>query len=137
MVRIKHSVASHKRKKRVLQQTKGQFGHRKNRFRQAIKSLQKGLVYAYRDRKVKKRHFRELWITRINAAARLQARAERRWPMTDKEFLHSLWTKHYGPDSVQQRERAICISCGKPRVLGQRGEAKDKCKKCRKKEVQP
>ena len=70
MVRIKHSVASHKRKKRVLKQTKGQFGHRKNRFRQAIKSLQKGLVYAYRDRKVKKGEFKRLWIVRINAACR-------------------------------------------------------------------
>jgi large subunit ribosomal protein L20 len=70
MVRIKHSVASHKRKKRVLKRTKGQFGHRKNRFRQAIKSLQKGLVYAYRDRKVKKGEFKRLWIVRINAACR-------------------------------------------------------------------
>ena len=70
MVRIKHSVASHKRKKRVLKQTKGQFGHRKNRFRQAIKSLTKGLVYAYRDRKVKKGEFKRLWIVRINAACR-------------------------------------------------------------------
>ena len=70
MVRIKHSVATHKRKKRVLKQTKGQFGHRKNRFRQAIKSLTRGLVYAYRDRKVKKGEFKRLWITRINAACR-------------------------------------------------------------------
>lgn len=70
MVRIKTSVASHKRKKRVLKQTKGQFGHRKNRFRQAIKSLTKGLVYAYRDRKVKKGEFKRLWIVRINAACR-------------------------------------------------------------------
>ena len=70
MVRIKHSVASHKRKKRVLKQTAGQFGHRSRRFRQAIKSLTKGLVYAYRDRKVKKGEFKRLWIVRINAACR-------------------------------------------------------------------
>lgn len=70
MVRIKHSVASHKRKKRVLKQTKGQFGHRSRRFRQAIKSLTKGLTYAYRDRKVKKGEFKRLWIVRINAACR-------------------------------------------------------------------
>ena len=70
MVRIKHSVSTHKRKKRVLKQTKGQFGHRSRRFRQAIRSLTKGLVYAYRDRKVKKGEFKRLWITRINAACR-------------------------------------------------------------------
>ena len=70
MVRIKHSVSSHKRKKRVLKQTKGQFGHRSRRFRQAIKSLTKGLTYSYRDRKVKKGEFKRLWITRINAACR-------------------------------------------------------------------
>jgi len=70
MVRIKHSVASHKRKKRVLKQTKGQFGHRSRRFRQAIKSLTKGLTYSYRDRKVKKGEFKRLWIIRINAACR-------------------------------------------------------------------
>ena len=70
MVRIKHSVATHKRKKRVLKQTKGQFGHRSRRFRQAIKSLTKGLTYSYRDRKVKKGEFKRLWIIRINAACR-------------------------------------------------------------------
>ena len=70
MARIKHAASSKRRKKRVLKETKGQFGHRKNRFRQAIKSLQRGRVYAFRDRKVRKREFRSLWITRLNAACR-------------------------------------------------------------------
>ena len=70
MPRVTHAVASRKRKKRVLKQTKGQFGHKHSRFRQAIKSLIKGATYAYRDRKVKKREFRRLWILRINAACR-------------------------------------------------------------------
>ena len=70
MVRIKSSVSGHRRKKRVLKKTKGQFGHRKNRFRQAVKSLIKGMVYSYRDRKAKKREFRRLWILRINAACK-------------------------------------------------------------------
>ncbi len=70
MVRIKHAVSSKKRKKRVLKKTKGQFGHKNRRFRQAKRSLIKGMVYAYRDRKVKKREFRNLWIIRINAACR-------------------------------------------------------------------
>jgi large subunit ribosomal protein L20 len=70
MVRIKHAVSTRKRKKRVMKMAKGQFGHRSRRFRQAIRSIIKGLVYAYRDRKVKKREFRRLWIARINAACR-------------------------------------------------------------------
>jgi len=68
MVRIKSSVASRKRKKRVFKKTKGQFGQRKNRFSQAKRSLIKGMAYSYRDRKVKKRSYRRLWIVRIKAA---------------------------------------------------------------------
>ena len=70
MARVGHAVATRRRKKRVLKQTKGQFGQRKSRFRQAKKSLNRGLVYAFRDRKVKKRAFRQLWTIRINAACR-------------------------------------------------------------------
>ena len=68
MVRIKTNVASHKRKKKVLKQAKGQFGHRSRRYSQAKRSVIKGLVYQYRDRKIKKREFRRLWIIRISAA---------------------------------------------------------------------
>ena len=68
MVRVRSIVTAHKRKKRVLRKTKGQFGHKSKRYRQAIRSLIKGLTYQYRDRKVKKREFRRLWIIRINAA---------------------------------------------------------------------
>lgn len=68
MVRVKTNVASRKRKKRVLKDAKGQFGHRSTRYQQAKRSVVKGLSYAYRDRKVKKREFRSLWIVRINAA---------------------------------------------------------------------
>lgn len=70
MARVRTNVASKRRKKRVFKQTKGQFGHRKNRFVQAQRSLIKGMVYSYRDRKVKKREFRHLWIIRINAACK-------------------------------------------------------------------
>lgn len=68
MVRIKTSVASHRRKKRVLKKAKGQFGQRSRNYSQAKRSLIKGLIYQYRDRKAKKREFRALWIIRINAA---------------------------------------------------------------------
>lgn len=70
MVRIKLSVPRRRARKRVFRQTRGQFGHRKNRIRQAIRSLIKGMSYAYRDRKVKKREYRSLWIVRVNAACR-------------------------------------------------------------------
>lgn len=68
MVRVRHAVSTHKRKKRVLKQTKGQFAQKHSRYRQAKRSLIKGRTYAFRDRKVKKRQFRQLWIVRINAA---------------------------------------------------------------------
>jgi large subunit ribosomal protein L20 len=68
MVRIRGAVAAQKRKKKVLKQAKGQFGHRSTRYRQAVRSVIKGMTYAYRDRKVKKREFKRLWIIRINAA---------------------------------------------------------------------
>lgn len=70
MVRIKNAVTAHKRKKRVLKMAKGQFGHRSKRYRQAKRSVMKGLMYAFRDRKVRRREFRHLWIVRINAACR-------------------------------------------------------------------
>ena len=70
MARVRATVSRHRRKKRVLKQTKGQFGQRKSRFSQAARSLNKGLAYQFRDRKVRKREFRSLWIIRINAACR-------------------------------------------------------------------
>ena len=68
MVRVRSATTAQKRKKRVLKKAKGQFGHRSTRYRQAKRSIIKGLTYAYRDRKVKKREFKNLWIIRINAA---------------------------------------------------------------------
>jgi large subunit ribosomal protein L20 len=70
MAKIKHSAATRKRKKKVLRQAKGYWGDRSKQFRQARRALMHALVYAYRDRRVKKREFRRLWITRINAACR-------------------------------------------------------------------
>ena len=72
MVRIRGVVAAKKRKKRVLKDAKGQFGKRSKNYRQAKKSVVKGLAYEFRDRKVKKREFRNLWIIRINAACQEQ-----------------------------------------------------------------
>lgn len=71
MPRTKHSVASHKRKKKVLKQAKGFTGGRGNLYRTAREAVDRALSYAYRDRRARKRDFRKLWIARINAAARM------------------------------------------------------------------
>ena len=71
MPRSVNHVASRNRRKKVLRQTRGYFGARKNVWTVAKNAWEKGLTYAYRDRKNKKRTFRALWIQRINAAARL------------------------------------------------------------------
>ncbi len=71
MPRSVNHVASKARRKRILKNTKGYYGARKNVWTVAKNTWEKGLTYAYRDRKNKKRNFRALWIQRINAAARI------------------------------------------------------------------
>ncbi|NWF49043.1 MAG: 50S ribosomal protein L20 [Ignavibacteriaceae bacterium] len=71
MPRSKNKVASHRRRKKVLKRAKGYWGARSKVLTVAKNAVDKGLVHAYRDRKNKKRSFRQLWIARINAAARL------------------------------------------------------------------
>ena len=70
MPRVKRSVASRKRRRKVLDQAKGYWGLKKSSYRYAKEQVDHSLTYAYRDRKNKKRTFRRLWIMRINAAAR-------------------------------------------------------------------
>jgi large subunit ribosomal protein L20 len=70
MSRVKRGVTSHARHKGVLKQAKGFYGRRKNTIRIAKQAVEKAGQYAYRDRKVRKRNFRSLWIQRINAAVR-------------------------------------------------------------------
>ena len=71
MPRSVNSVASRARRKKVMKQAKGYFGRRKNVWTVAKNAVEKAMVYAYRDRRNKKRNFRALWITRINAGTRL------------------------------------------------------------------
>ena len=71
MPRSVNHVASRAKRKRILKLTRGYFGARKNVWTVAKNTWEKGLTYAYRDRRTKKRNFRALWIQRINAAARL------------------------------------------------------------------
>ena len=86
MPRSVNAVASRARRKKLMKLTKGQFGRRKNVWTVAKNSLEKGLQYAYRDRRAKKRTFRALWIQRINAAARLHG-------MSYSEFMGKLHKK--------------------------------------------
>ena len=71
MPRAKNRVASRRRRKRILNRAKGYWGSRSKIYTVAKNAVEKGLQYAYRDRRAKKRQFRRLWIARINAAARL------------------------------------------------------------------
>lgn len=70
MTKAKTAVASRKRKKRVLKAAKGQFGQRSKRYQQAKRSIKRSMAYSYRDRRVKKREIRNLWVVRVNAACR-------------------------------------------------------------------
>lgn len=71
MPRSVNAVASRARRKKIIKQARGYFGRRKNVYTVSKNAVEKGLQYAYRDRKTKKRNFRGLWIQRINAGARL------------------------------------------------------------------
>ncbi|MDO9306407.1 MAG: 50S ribosomal protein L20 [Pseudomonadota bacterium] len=70
MARVKRGVTAHAKHKKVLDAAKGFYGRRKNTIRTAKQAVEKSMQYAYRDRKVRKRNFRALWIQRINAAVR-------------------------------------------------------------------
>jgi large subunit ribosomal protein L20 len=71
MSRVKRGVTARKRRRKILKMAKGFFGARSRLIRTATEAVNKAMKYAYRDRRVRKREFRQLWIARINAAARL------------------------------------------------------------------
>jgi large subunit ribosomal protein L20 len=83
MARVKRGVTTHAKHKRTLELAKGYYGRRKNTIRIAKQAVEKAGQYAYRDRKVKKRTFRGLWIQRINAAVRVEG-------LTYSEFMHGV-----------------------------------------------
>ena len=83
MARVSRGVTTHARHKKIIKQAKGYRGRRKNTFRAAVQAVEKGLQYAYRDRRTRKRNFRGLWIQRINAGARIHG-------LTYGEFIHGL-----------------------------------------------
>ena len=83
MARVSTSVASRKRRKKTLKLAKGYYGAKHKLYRVAKQQVMKSYMYAYRDRKTKKRNFRKLWITRINAAARING-------LSYSKFMHGL-----------------------------------------------
>ena len=83
MARVKNAVNSHKKRRTVLERAKGYRGQRSRLYRMAKQQMLHSLVYAYNDRRTRKGDFRRLWITRINAAARLNG-------MTYATFMHGL-----------------------------------------------
>ena len=83
MSRATNAVARHKRRKRTLARAKGYWGRKHSSYRFAKEQLMRSDRYAYRDRRARKREFRRLWITRINAAARREG-------MSYSEFMHGL-----------------------------------------------
>ena len=83
MPRVKRSVHARKKRRKVLEQARGYWGLKHSSYRRAKEQVEKSLVYAYRDRRVRKRDFRRLWIQRINAAARQEG-------MSYSTFMHGL-----------------------------------------------
>ena len=82
-MRVKTGIVRHRRHKKLLKQARGFYSGRRKHFRKAKEQLERSLVYAYRDRRQKKRDFRKLWIMRINAATRLNG-------MNYSTFMHGL-----------------------------------------------
>lgn len=91
MPRVKRGTKARRRHKKILKLAKGYVGGRRKQYRQARETVERGLTYAYRDRKVRKRDFRGLWIVRINAAARLNG-------LSYSQLMHGLKQSGIGVD---------------------------------------
>lgn len=105
-MRVTHGVAARKRKKKILELAKGARGERSKKYRRAIETVRRGLVYAYRDRRIKKRVFRSLWITRLNAAARERG-------MHYRGLIHGLKEKNI----ILSRDILAKVAAEHPRVF--------------------
>jgi large subunit ribosomal protein L20 len=99
-MRVKRGVPSRKRRKRLLKLAKGYWGKRKNLLRRAKETILRALAYSYRDRKQRKRDFRRLWITRINAAVRQHG-------LSYSQFMAALKTSGIELDRKSLAEMAV------------------------------
>lgn len=100
MSRVKRGTTAHRRHKKVLKQAKGYFGRKSKLYRVANQAVMKSGNYAYRDRRRKKRDFRRLWITRINAAARQNG-------MSYSRFMNGLSVAGVGLDRKMLADLAV------------------------------
>ena len=100
MPRANSSIPRRAKHKKIIKQAKGYFGTRKSNYRTAKDAVQKGLQYAYRDRRQKKRVFRKLWIARINAATRLNG-------LSYSKFIYSLKEKNISLDRKILADMAV------------------------------
>ena len=105
MSRVKNSVATRARRKRVLKLAKGYFGRKSTVFKTANQAVIKSAMYAYRDRRANKRNFRKLWIARINAAARMNG-------MSYSKFMFALKEKGIELDRKILADMAVNDSAG-------------------------
>ena len=109
-MRVKRGFKARRRRKKVLKLAKGFRGGRSKLFRTAADSVDKALMYAYRDRKARKRDFRRLWITRINAATRMH-------DMSYSKFIHGLKKAGIELDRKVLAELAISDPTGFSRIV--------------------
>lgn len=105
MPRVKRGTKGRRRHKKILKLAKGNVGGRRKLYRQARETVEKGLTYAYRDRKARKRDFRSLWIVRINAAAREHG-------LSYSQFMHGLRQGGIGVDRKVLADLAACDPAG-------------------------
>ncbi|MGD9082795.1 MAG: 50S ribosomal protein L20 [Desulfobacterales bacterium] len=104
-MRVKRGFKAKRRRKKILKLAKGHRGGRSKLFRTAADAVDKALMYAYRDRKARKRDFRKLWITRINAAARMNN-------LSYSKFIHGLKLADINLDRKVLAELAISDPSG-------------------------
>lgn len=100
MPRVKRGAKARRRHKKILKLAKGNVGGRRKQYRQARETVERGLTYAYRDRKARKRDFRGLWIVRINAAARQNG-------LTYSQLMHGLKQGGIGVDRKVLADLAV------------------------------
>jgi large subunit ribosomal protein L20 len=100
MPRVKRGVPAHKKHKKLLQMAEGHRGTRRRLYRPAHESVMRSMAYMYRDRRNRKRDMRALWITRINAAARMHG-------VSYSKLMHAIHTAHIGVDRKILAEMAV------------------------------
>ncbi len=100
MPRVKRGVPAHKKHKKLLQLAEGHRGTRKRLYRPAHESVMRSMAYMYRDRRVRKRDMRALWITRINAAARMHG-------ISYSKLMHAIHSANIGVDRKILAEMAV------------------------------